>query len=769
MANNSMTPIPQNYKNNVDWILGAYTDAGVSFPNGFQKDAIQNAVGARKTNKWKNWSCDISLVTNEHGTFVVIEDSGTVGLTGKNIPSETINDMMARGEHLDSSERLARFTSMFNSGGNTTGGGLFGAGKSVYSVASSTYTYYFDSLREDKKYVANINKCGQVMSVALEGKEAQKYIYENTGLNKKVTTGTRIIIESPKDELVQSIVSNEIVPFVQESWWLIIQRLDETSRISINGIPVTVPRNIKAATNSYELPSPDTYLPNYRVKNFGVYVFENGDNIWNGFSYYRKGMKIGEIDIKDIPDKVRDKYWGYIEVDEAWEEELSEIEDKVHFGVSKGKKQTTTYQGLKNYCDGKFKNLLTEWGYIKNKENEDKKLRDELKQIAEDIQDLFDKLGFEDLGKGPQKSDFDIRWQDIKYPIIDSEKVSTGDEIAFAMRIKSSYVADKKFDYRLYVVNPQTRAVISQIENTTVTVKSNTVYKKEFVHKISKQNSEQYAENRIVLSVKVVGSGKEKSKELVYFYDIDKPDNRREEVNLTLHECEFPVQGSRRVNFGESLRNVCYRIDNKRNHELKYRLNVSIHNASDATCPKITDVCSLEGVIKPYEEEITEYLPDIVFEQSLYEQYLSSGVLELRARLIAAEDDGEYEKGDRITFYHFKIFLNSDEKHGKNDAFKVESIEAPDDYRRSWYTPGVDRKISLNVAHTAYLNTKDYPDIQHEYMREQMLKQYVLLYLAEGKYDMFGVKGSEFAELESQEAADRVIEKIERVYFESLK
>lgn len=44
----ALTPIPQNYRNNVDWILGAYTDAGVSFPNGFQKDAIQNAVGAKK-------------------------------------------------------------------------------------------------------------------------------------------------------------------------------------------------------------------------------------------------------------------------------------------------------------------------------------------------------------------------------------------------------------------------------------------------------------------------------------------------------------------------------------------------------------------------------------------------------------------------------------------------------------------------------------------------------------------------------------------------
>ena len=26
-----LTPIPQNYKRNVDWIIGAYEDAGVDF------------------------------------------------------------------------------------------------------------------------------------------------------------------------------------------------------------------------------------------------------------------------------------------------------------------------------------------------------------------------------------------------------------------------------------------------------------------------------------------------------------------------------------------------------------------------------------------------------------------------------------------------------------------------------------------------------------------------------------------------------------------
>lgn len=762
----NMMPIPQNYKNSVDWILGAYTDAGVSFPNGFQKDAIQNAVGARKTNKWKNWQCDISYKQNACGTFVVVEDSGTVGLTGNNIPGTEVNQMMADGKVLPPEERLARFTSLFNSGGNTTGGGLYGAGKSVYSVASEDYTYYFDSLREDGKYVANVNNKGQVMEIALEGDEARQFIFEKTGMPAKNTVGTRVIIISPKAELSDSIQDGSIIPFIQESWWLIIQRLPDDSSITVNGVPVTVPTDIKATPRAFELQNPEIYSAGHKVKHFGLYVFEDGTNRWSGISYYRKGMKIGEIDIKDVPKKVEGKYWGYIEVDELWEDELSDIEDKVHFGVSKGKKKNITYQNMKNYCNSKFHANMVEWGFIKDKESEDKKLKDELKSIAEELQDLFDKLHFEDLGKGPQKADFDIRWQDIRYPEQDTERVTAGDEISFSVRIKSSYAADKRFDYKLSVVDPENGSVLSQIDAGKVTVHSNTVHRMDFVHKVTKDNSRQFAENRIVLSVKVVGSGKEKTKILPYFFDIDKPDNTRETVGLTLHECLFPVQGSRRVNFGEAVRKVCWKIENKRNHTLNYRLNVSVHNASDKTCPKIVDVVSFTGVIPPFEDEVTPSVEEIVFDQATYEPYLTEGVLELRARLIANEDDPIYEKGDKITFYHFKIFLNTDEKNGKSDSFDIELANAADRYERAWRTPGNGRTITLNIGHAAYLNLSDYPDVQHDYLREQMMKQYVLLYLDEGKYDVFG---DGFADLEPQEATDKVLQKIESVYYESLK
>ena len=122
------------------------------------------------------------------------------------------------------------------------------------------------------------------------------------------------------------------------------------------------------------------------------------------------------------------------------------------------------YQNLKNYTQNKVTTCLTEWGYIKDKESEDKKLKDELNQIKEDIQYLFRKLDFEDLGKGLKRADFDIRWQNIRYPEENSERVTDGDTIKFSVRMSSSYTVSKRFEYNLSVINPQTGSVVAVIK-----------------------------------------------------------------------------------------------------------------------------------------------------------------------------------------------------------------------------------------------------------------------------------------------------------------
>ena len=42
MSNPTLMPIPQNFRKNVDWILGAYTDADVTFPNGLVRFVSSN-------------------------------------------------------------------------------------------------------------------------------------------------------------------------------------------------------------------------------------------------------------------------------------------------------------------------------------------------------------------------------------------------------------------------------------------------------------------------------------------------------------------------------------------------------------------------------------------------------------------------------------------------------------------------------------------------------------------------------------------------------
>ena len=49
-----------------------------------------------------------------------------------------------------------------------------------------------------------------------------------------------------------------------------------------------------------------------------------------------------------------------------------------------------------------------------------------------------------------------------------------------------------------------------------------------------------------------------------------------------------------------------------------------------------------------------------------------------------------------------------------------------------------------------------------------MLKQYVLLYLDEGKFDMFDVDNKKFTDMDPQDAANNIINKIEDIYYKSI-
>ena len=462
------TTMPQDFKKDIDWIISAYELAHVTFSDGFQKDAIQNSCGARAKDSWNGWRCKINLLSNDKGSFLIVEDEGTEGLTGPNLTANEISRMIDNGEAISSQWRLARFSSRNVSGGVQTGAGKYGVGKSVYSACSETYDYYFDSLRTDGIYVANENRAGTIYDKAFEDDEARKFILDKIGIGPKETVGTRVIICNPKHEIIESIESGEMIKYIQESWWRCIEKMPADCGIYINDQRVNMPV-FNEFEHEYVMTKPELYDEGYRVKRFGFFIEKKGSNFdWHGISYYRRGMKIGSVDLSDMPASIKDRFWGYIEVDRDWEDLLEDIEDAVHYGVKSGKKHTTTYQNMRLFATRKVNELLVSWKYRTDKEFEDKKLQEALKEISSELNSLFDEMGFEDLGKGPQKPDFSVRWRNVQYPHEDSLSVISGDTIRFGFRISNEYLVEHKFSYSLEVFSKKDNRRVYTIDSSSV-------------------------------------------------------------------------------------------------------------------------------------------------------------------------------------------------------------------------------------------------------------------------------------------------------------
>jgi hypothetical protein len=126
-----------------------------SFPakgvaHGLQKEAIQNGWGARTSKKGQGWSFEFHLLTAPDGTrLLTMTDGGTVGLGGD---PDFDGSQLKGSEAIPDDQRLARFESAYESGGENEGAGLFGRGKLIFNVASKRSLIYYDTLTQAGDY-----------------------------------------------------------------------------------------------------------------------------------------------------------------------------------------------------------------------------------------------------------------------------------------------------------------------------------------------------------------------------------------------------------------------------------------------------------------------------------------------------------------------------------------------------------------------------------------------------------------------------------------
>ncbi len=767
--NSNLIQMPINFKKTIEYMLNLYIKSGVEISDGFQKDIIQNAIGATKTNKYNNWKCDIYLQKIQNINYLIIEDEGTVGLTGPNLDLNEINQKAFKNEILNDDWRLARFSSLHNSSETQNGPGLYGVGKIMYSAASKNHKYYFDSLTENGKYISNVVDNGQMKLKAYENQNAKDFILKETGFTPKLKTGTRIIITNPIEEIVQNINNGEINKYILESWWLLMKRMKDNAGIYVNHNKVNFPE-INKYKHNYISDKTYEYKPGFKIKHFGLFINEYEKPLFKGISYYRKGMKICEIELKDIkiPETIKNNLWGYVQVDRKWEEELIRIEDQIHYGVSKGKKGSSQFQNLKDFVKNEVKKHLIKWGYLKENKFEDDNLKTELNKIAFDLQNLFVNLGYSNLGTGGEKNPFEIRLQNITFPKNNSIKVYENEKINFGIKVTNN--TDNENTYECIIKTVKKDNKLQNIPYTNITIVVNQFSSKilNIDYTVSSKQAFEETENLILITINKKLGKKKISRVIPFSFNYDSEQTRRENIKLTLNSCIFPNKNSKRVNSNDFLTNIVYRIENNFNCLLNYKIKIYLFYKGNGLNELIEPIYEKNGIVNPFEEDYID-IEHIYFDKNILDQYLEKGVIELRAKLIANDDNLEYQKGDKITTYYFKINYNQDEKNGIENSFEITSVIESDDYRRSWLdTNGMKRTIVLNVGHTAYLAIKYDPDLQYEYCREQMLKQFVLIYLKEGEFQVFDLKADEINNLDPYCLVETFLNKVENTFYKSL-
>jgi len=331
----------RNWPEDVRAIVDGYRTHTV-VPHAVQKDAIQNAWSARKNGRGRGWSFTFELLEARDRKFFLMTDQGTTGLTGRVLTPEEY-EMDLPGE-----ERWGRFEGVaFTQPRAERTLGSRGRGKFIFVGASKEHTILYDTLRDDGSYRFGFRTVIRTESpvAAYDGEGGKLKLREMTRnlIQPLTSVGTRVIIVSPVDELIEGLYSRQFLRYIGETWWEIILKYDATIKVKMDGreqiatIPeefvlkdedsrkfkVWLKRNQRIPTSFREI----------RVKN--LHLMYNVDKPVpediRGVAIQRDGMKICTIQPLYMGREIAQRLYGYISFDADTEEALLEDEGIEHY------------------------------------------------------------------------------------------------------------------------------------------------------------------------------------------------------------------------------------------------------------------------------------------------------------------------------------------------------------------------------------------------------------------------------------------------------
>lgn len=739
----------RNIRSSIEQKIKLYsTGEAKGLVHGFQKDAIQNGWGHRKhVSSGKDWKMIFRLVNNDHGDFLVVEDIGCTGLIGNNYSQKQIQEMMNENIPLDEKEKLARFSTLNNSGGNTSSAGTYGIGKQMYQAVSSKLKYYFDSNTIEGKYVANyIDECEMTYENALENEEAVNFIYKETGLERKETEGTRIIIVNPIEEVVTEIKNGKFAEYISETWWRIILKYQAVIEIYDNNTllnVVSIPKFYETNMNNqyYQEYENIVVTSEYKVKRIGIGFNPDIDKNLSNISYYRKDMKIGNIfnEYETIIDnKYKNIIWGFIEFEDnsAWENDLKENEDLVHYGPEN--KNRSSFSKMKSIVQTKLNEYALSKGLINN--NDYKDVDRELNDLANNLTDFLKKSNFKLPWENSirKKGDKAIIIESIKkYPNESSRTIENNQKITMKYKVSNSSLYHK-FNVDIDII---TENICKNFKKDYIEIND------EYISDEIDINYSDFYENlRNIVSIKIISTEKndiiDKCTFPVYV-NIDEEPNE-EDFGIQLYY-ELPHE-SLSVYSQETIKNISVDIINNSLYNGSFSLRMLTQDVEDRNNTIATE--HLEQKISVESEKtVNVNIGNLFFGEKYFNR---RGPIRIKFILIHDSGIENRERGEKIRQKFFTILFNTEQiDNSIKPPFNATQSPLKDNIYLKSKFDGENLIFNTLYPLWKYVSQDNKSFLYKMYSIEVIFKTILKMQMDSGDYSTLGITEEQFISMSS--------------------
>jgi hypothetical protein len=719
-------------------------NASMGLAHGLQKDAIQNGWGARVSDH--NWTFEFKLKRMTHDKLLLtMTDHGTTGLTGTTCYFESRKKQPGQEvPKIPDHERLARFESMFYSGG--TGVGLFGRGKLLFNAVSNQKLIYYDSKTIDGEYRLNYRKIDDVEGYTsrkrvLEGESAQTMVAEWTNgvLKPLTTTGTRIIVVDPIQEVVDSIHDGSFLRAIEETWWEIIQKysvkisvIDEEDKIFLAQIPKeysTLPKTSGDEWRVYYKPNVEVKIGDgvYRIKHLHLLLAPPTCNLrpeLQEVNVHRRGMKIGSLQL-EIPEEISNRFFGYVQLNPDFEDLISEAETTTHYGFTSMRK--SPIRELRNSVRADFELFMQQLGFGPSSQEKNEKAKRILDKAKADLDKILRDMGIPSLSSGRSiKSDFSISVTNLNFPN-NSNCVQIGAAITgFKYKITNRSGNPKKIFLEIVTHESSVGVIETLLPRKEVRIRE--TFETEPLSLTIKAGL--YPRGKKISCTASVTDEKQINlceKSFSIYVDLTPPPIE-ELASIVLSSADWPREKSRRVDFGQKIRNLLYETENLTPLLMKARLKVGTIWAEELE--RIEDVFELDMMLAPYETK-SFVVPEVQLTREKYSE-IDKGKMILRCHAVALESTLLWENRRKLDVNDVIFYLNKDPGYGffedpdytSDGPAKPRSIVKPMEGQR-W-------KMWINNTHPAYEAVSDDDVLVEEYVFEEMARQTVFVLLQRG-------------------------------------